>query len=126
MRSATGFAGAVRRSELVALQDKDLAECVDGLRVTIRRSKTDQEGAGHSIAILRWVRICPVEAVQNWLQLAGISTGFVFRSVLKGGRLGGYARRGGLDPRGFSGHSLRAGFCASGAEHGASVWKMIM
>jgi site-specific recombinase XerD len=130
--------GAFRRSELVALQVEDLAECADGLRVTIRRSKTDQEGAGQSVAILRGVRICPVEAVQTWLARAEISTGHVFRSVLKGGRLGGklpaqtvalvakqYAQKAGLDPRGFSGHSLRAGFCTSAAEHGASVWKMM-
>jgi hypothetical protein len=72
---ALGFAGAFRRSELVALQVEDLAECADGLRVTIRRSKTDQEGAGQSVAILRGVRICPVEAVQTWLARAEISTG---------------------------------------------------
>jgi site-specific recombinase XerD len=135
---ALGFAGAFRRSELVALEVEDLVECADGLRVTIRRSKTDQEGAGQSIAILRGVRICPVEAVQTWLARAEISTGLVFRSVLKGGHLGGplppqrvshrvkhYAKLAGLDPRMFSGHSLRAGFCTSAAEHGASVWKMM-
>jgi site-specific recombinase XerD len=135
---ALGFAGAFRRSELVALEVEDLAECPDGLRVTIHRSKTDQEGAGQSIAILRGVRICPVEAVQTWLAAAEIRTGLVFRSVLKGGRPGGklpdqrvghivkqYAERVGLDARMFSGHSLRAGFCTSAAEHGASVWKMM-
>jgi site-specific recombinase XerD len=135
---ALGFAGAFRRSELVALQVEDLAPCADGLRVTVRRSKTDQEAQGQTIAILRGVCICPVEAVDAWLAKAGINTGFVFRSVLKGGRLGGplpaqsvahivkaYATRAGLDARIFSGHSLRAGFCTSAAEHGASVWKMM-
>jgi hypothetical protein len=73
----------------VALQCEDLAPCADGLRATVRRSKTDQEGSGQTIAILRGVRICPVEAFEVWLRGAGISTGFVFRSVLNGGRLGG-------------------------------------
>jgi site-specific recombinase XerD len=85
------------------------------------------------------VRICPVEAVQTWLTRAEICTGPVFRSVLRGGRVTetplpaqcvalivkGYAVRAGLDPRGFSGHSLRAGFCTSAAEHGASIFKMM-
>jgi hypothetical protein len=119
------------------VQVEDLSECADGLPVNIRRSKTNQEGHGETIAILRGVRICPVEAVQSWLARAEISSGFVFRSVLKGGKpcpslsaqcvaliVKRYAERAGLDPRGFSGHSLRAGFCTS-TEHGANVWKMM-
>ena len=136
---ALGFAGAFRRSELVALRVEDLAPCPDGLRVTIRHSKTDQEGQGAEVAILRGVKICPVEAVQVWLQKASITEGFVFRSVLKGGRVTTSAlpepcvalivkkliERAGLDPRGFAAHSLRAGFITSAAEHGASIWKMM-
>jgi hypothetical protein len=99
-----------------------------------RRGSADQEGQGQEIAILRGVKICPVEAVQTWLTRAEITTGFVFRSVLRGSRLTEtplptqcvalivkkLAHRAGLDPRGFAGHSLRAGFCTSAAEHGAS------
>jgi hypothetical protein len=82
--------------------------------------------------------ICPVEAVQTWVARAEISTGFVFPSVLTGGRLGKplpaqsvahvvkqSPELAGLDPRSFSGHGLRAGFCTSAAAHGASVWKMM-
>ena len=108
---ALGFAGAFRRSELVALEVADLVETPDGLRVTIRRSKTDQEGQGAEVAIPRGYRLRPVEAVQSWLAAAEISSGPVFRAVKKGGRVlavpltphgaaeivKAYARRVGLD-----------------------------
>ena len=62
-----GFAGAFRRSELVALDVADLQETDDGFRVLIRRSKTDQEGHGETIAIVRGHHACPVKAVKAWL-----------------------------------------------------------
>lgn len=80
-----GFAGAFRRSELVALQVKDLEVLPLGLKVTIRRSKTDQEGAGQVIAIARGEAHCPVAAGQDWLAAAAITTGPVLRRVRKGG-----------------------------------------
>jgi site-specific recombinase XerC len=83
-----GFAGAFRRSELVALDVEDLEPCEAGLRVRIRRSKTDQEGVGTTIAIVAGSVACPVQAVQAWLQAAGIMSGPVFRSVAKGNRIG--------------------------------------
>jgi len=136
---ALGFAGAFRRSELVALEVTDLAEVPHGLRVMIRFSKGDQEGVGQEIAIPRGCRLRPVEAVQIWLAGAGISTGPVFRPVLKGNRLQAapltdrsvaaivkrYAALAGLDPAQFSGHSLRSGFLTSGAEAGASIFKLM-
>ena len=136
---ALGFAGAFRRSELVALQVADLLEAPDGFRVVIRRSKTDQDGAGQEIAIPRGYRLRPVEAVQVWLAAAEINDGPVFRPVLKGGRLQPealsahsvaqivkhYADLAGLDPTSFAGHSLRSGFLTSAAEAGASVLKMV-
>jgi integrase len=76
---ALGFAGAFRRSELVALSVADLVEMPDGFRVLIRHSKTDQEGAGQEIAIPRGYRLRPVEAVQTWLEAAAITEGPVFR-----------------------------------------------
>jgi len=82
-----GFAGAFRRSELVALELDDLDETDAGLRVTIRRSKTDQEGQGATIAIIKGSVACPVAAVKVWLEAAKISTGPVFRHVRKGARL---------------------------------------
>jgi site-specific recombinase XerD len=136
---ALGFAGAFRRSELVALTVADLAEVADGYRVMIRHSKTDQEAQGQEIAIPRGTSLRPVEAVQTWLQAAGITEGPLFRAITRGGRVGaaalgddsvadlvkGYAKRVGLDAGTFSGHSLRAGFLTTGAERGASIWKLM-
>ena len=65
-----GFGGAFRRSELVALDVADLVENADGLVVTIRRSKTDQEGQGTTVAVLRGSIACPVAAVSTWLAAA--------------------------------------------------------
>jgi site-specific recombinase XerD len=134
-----GFAGAFRRSELVALEVEDLESCEAGLRVRIRRSKTDQEGVGTTIAIMAGSVACPVQAVQAWLQAAGITSGPVFRSVAKGNRIGRArlsdravanvvkdgAGRVGLDAAQFSGHSLRSGFLTSAARRGASIFKMM-
>jgi hypothetical protein len=83
-----GFVGAFRRSELVALDVADLEETEEGLKIIIRRSKTDQEGHSEAIAIARGVTTCPVKAVKAWLQAAVISEGPLFRPVAKGGRLG--------------------------------------
>jgi site-specific recombinase XerD len=133
-----GFAGAFRRSELVALNADDIEETPEGLRVTIRRSKTDQEGRGHVIAIPHGVIACPVAALKAWLGAAAITDGPVFRPVAKGGRIQAtrltdrsvadivkaHASRAGLDPKLFAGHSLRSGFLTSAAARGASIFKM--
>ena len=133
-----GFAGAFRRSELCALDVADLTEVPDGLRILIRRSKGDQEGQGQEVAIPRGYKLRPVEAVQTWLAAAAISDGPVFRAVGRGGRVScaaladdsaarivkRYARRVGLDPASYAGHSLRSGFLTSAAESGASIWKL--
>jgi site-specific recombinase XerD len=135
---AFGFASAFRRSELVALEVEDLSEVGDGLRVLIRRSKTDQAGEGQEVAIPRGTHLRPVETLQAWLAAAEINTGAVFRPVSKGGTVGdgplgddGYVRAikrraaaASLDPAVFSGHSLRSGFLTSAAEAGADVLKM--
>jgi site-specific recombinase XerD len=134
-----GLAGAFRRSELVALQVSDLQEVEDGLLVTIRRSKTDQEGQGVLIGILRGTRIRPVKLVREWLDAAGITEGPVFRAVALGGRMSSeplsgdavaslvkhYAERIGLDPRAYAAHSLRAGMITSSAEAGANVFRIM-
>jgi integrase len=134
-----GFAGAFRRSELVALEVSDLEETPDGLRVTVRRSKTDQEGRGQHIAVPRGYRLRPVEALQSWLAAAAITEGPIFRPVGLGDRLGAkaltpwsvpvivkrYCALAGLDSAEFSSHSLRSGFLTSAAEAGASVFKMM-
>src|SRR5919204_198374 len=131
-----GFAGAFRRSELVALNVADLEETEDGFRVTIRKSKTDQEGQGQTIGIMRGSAACPVRAVKAWLATAGISEGAIFRPVpgeVAAERLAPravanivkkYARQLGLPINDFSAHSLRSGFLTSAARRGASVFKM--
>ena len=134
-----GFAGAFRRSELVALDVTDLEFCDGGLRVHFRRSKTDQEGAGDTIAIVVGSVACPVKAVRAWLEASKVTTGPLLRPITKGGRIGigrladttvvrvvkASARRVGLDPKLFSGHSLRSGFLTSAAGRGASIFKMM-
>lgn len=136
---ALGMAGAFRRSELVALRVSDLDRVPDGLRVTIRSSKTDQEGVGEVIAILRGSKLRPVRAVTDWLAAAGITSGPVFRSINRHGQISTcgltpqsvalvvkhYADAAGLDPDEFSGHSLRAGFLTSAAEAGADTLRMM-
>jgi integrase len=78
-----GFAGAFRRSELVSLDVADLQFCDGGLRVTIHRSKTDQEGQGATIAIVPGSTACPVKAVRSWIEAAGLSDGPLFRPVIR-------------------------------------------
>jgi integrase len=135
----TGFAGGFRRSELVGLDLGDIEHVRQGLIVHLRRSKTDQLGAGRKIAIpfgrTRW---CPVNAIDHWLQVSGIDAGPLFRPINRHGhvqdqRLSGEAvsiivkdrlLKAGIDPSGFSGHSLRAGFATSAAMAGASNWKI--
>jgi integrase len=129
-----GFAGAFRRSELVALDVSDLDFNSEGLLISLRRSKTDQEGAGRKVAIPygSHEETCPVRAVLSWLTEAAISAGPVFRPIRKGGAIGGtrltghsvaavvkrFAVATGLDGGSFSGHSLRAGFVTSAARAG--------
>ena len=131
-----GFSGAFRRSELVALDIEDCAFGKDGLTITLRRSKTDQEGAGRRIGIPYGSNpeTCPVRTMQAWLELAGIGAGPVFRSInrhgqVQVGRLSGIdvarvvkklAQRAGLDSAKYAGHSLRAGHATSAAIAGAS------
>ena len=134
-----GFGGALRRSELVALDVADIAETETGLLVTIRGSKTDQERQGVTIAIARGDIACPVKALREWLDAAGIGAGPIFRPIDKAGTVRAsrltdrsvanivkaYAERAGFDASMFSGHSLRAGFLTSAAGKGASIFKMM-
>nr|WP_244276346.1 site-specific integrase [Methylobacterium indicum] len=90
---ALGFAGAFRRSELVALDVADLREDPEGLRVLVRRSKVDQEARGYEkpIPFGRFIR--PVALLRDWLDAAGITEGPVFRPVSRSGRVRGAPRR---------------------------------
>lgn len=134
-----GFAGAFRRSELVALQYEDLAFVKEGLTLTITRSKADQLGKGRKIGIpYARSQACPVKALTAWLALARIDSGPLFRIVRKGGAIGAdalsaqsvaalvkeYAAKAGLPADHYSGHSLRAGLITSAAKAGVSSWKI--
>jgi site-specific recombinase XerD len=134
-----GFGGAFRRSELVALDVEHLTEAAEGLRVYIAQSKTDQDAEGVTIAIARGSSACPVEALRDWLDMAGIESGPVFRPINKAGTISASrltdrsvanivkacAGRVGLDEKQFAGHSLRSGFLTSAAGNGASIFKMM-
>jgi integrase len=133
-----GFAGCLRRSELVALRVEHLEETPLGLRLYVPRSKTDQEGAGAWVDVLRatqYPELCPVEALLDWLAAARITAGAVFRSLGKGRaprvaeRLSAAsvdaivkwaAAQCGLEPHRYGGHSLRAGQATYLSEHGKS------
>jgi site-specific recombinase XerD len=130
-----GFAGAFRRSELVALTVTDVRFAHEGLIVTLRRSKTDQEGQGTTKGITYGSNpdTCPVRALQRWIADAQLTDGPLFRSMKHGklqpGGLDGRdvarlvkrsAKGAGLDPTHFSGHSLRAGLATAAAAAGVS------
>jgi integrase len=128
-----GFAGALRRSELVALDIEDIGEDDSGLRLLLRRSKTDQEaeGATRGLPYGSHPATCPVRAWRAWIAASGIETGPAFRSVNRHGRMGTNrlsdravadmvkrrATAAGLDGA-FAGHSLRAGFATEGYAQG--------
>jgi site-specific recombinase XerD len=135
-----GFAGAFRRSELVALDTSDVVENGDGLIVTIRRSKTDQEGEGTSIGLPYGSdpSTCPVRTLRAWLDGAAIDDGAIFRRVDRwgnvGARLSGRAaatvvqrtcEAAGLDAARYGGHSLRSGLITSAVEGGAQEWRVM-
>jgi integrase len=134
-----GFAGAFRRSELVAVDFEDIERTAAGVVITIRRSKTDQEGHGRKISLTYGhSALCPVHALERWLAVSGIATRAIFRPVSKGGAV--TARRLsteavasiikqqvkslGRDPSRYSGHSLRAGFATSAALAGVPTWRI--
>lgn len=134
-----GFAGGFRRSELVGLDGRDIANEEEGILLTIRRSKTDQTGQGRQIGIpFARGRHCPVRALRAWLEEAAITEGPIYRSINRHGvvaeqRLSGQAVsmvikdrliHAGMDASGFSGHSLRSGFVTSAAKAGVSSWKI--
>jgi site-specific recombinase XerD len=133
-----GFAGAFRRSELAGLDLQDLTFCSEGLKVLLRRSKTDQEGHGRTVGIPASSdpALCPVRAVRSWLEAGGIAAGPVFREVSRYGQIGGArlasrvvgtvvkraAAAVGLDATKLAGHSLRAGYATSAAQAGKPIF----
>ena len=129
-----GFRAALRRSELVALDVEDLAFSVEGVLISIRRSKTDQEGCGRTIAVPYCKAACAVTALLDWLDVANVEVGPVFQSLDSVGSpqgrltaqsvsliLRAYARAAGVEASHLSAHSLRAGFVTTAAKAGTAV-----
>ena len=132
-----GFAGALRRSELAAIQYSDVTWHKKGITIRLRRSKTDQEGAGREVEIL-WGesdKTCPVLALEDWLKISGIREGPVFRKVGQHGTIGRKALHpnsvgrlvqelvtdaGISSPKEYGGHSLRAGFVTEASANEAT------
>ena len=130
-----GFSGGFRRNEIVSLDYDDLDFVVEGLKINLRRSKTDQFGEG-SVKGLPYFdnsKYCPVVSLQNWIKISKISSGPLFRRFTKGSHLSEnrlsdqtvallikeYLNLAGIDSKNYSGHSLRSGFATSAAESGA-------
>ena len=130
-----GFSGGFRRNEIVSLDYEDLDFVTEGLKIHIRRSKTDQfgEGAVKALPYFDNSQYCPVLSLKKWIEVSNIKSGPVFRIFSKGSQLmknrltdqtvalliKNYLKFAGIDSENYSGHSLRSGFATSAAESGA-------
>ena len=130
-----GFSGGFRRNEIVALDYDDLDFVPEGLKISIRRSKTDQFGEGMIKALPYFdsSQYCPVVSLKDWITVSKINSGSLFRRFSKGSRLTEnrltdqtiallikeYLQLAGINNKNYSGHSLRSGFATSAAESGA-------
>ena len=130
-----GFSGGFRRNEIVSLDYDDLDFVPEGVKINLKRSKTDQFGEG-SLKGLPYFdnsKYCPVLSIQKYLEKSNISEGALFRRFNKGSILSKnrltdqtvailikkYLQLAGIDSKNYSGHSLRSGFATSAAESGA-------
>ena len=130
-----GFSGGFRRNEIVSLNYDDLDFVSEGLKITVRRSKTDQfgEGAIKALPYFDSTQYCPVVSLKKWIEISNISSGPLFRRFSKGLNLSEnrltdqtvallikeYLLLAGIDSKNYSDHSLRSGFATSAAESGA-------
>ena len=130
-----GFSGGFRRNEIVSLNYDDIEFVNEGMKINLRRSKTDQYGEGFLKGIPYFDNpvYCPVISMQNWLKISKIDSGSLFRRFSKGAKLTEirltdqtvaliikkYLQRAGIDSKNYSGHSLRSGFATSAADAGA-------
>ena len=130
-----GFSGGFRRNEIVSLDYDDLDFVPEGLKINLRRSKTDQFGEGFTKALPYFdnTQYCPVLSLKKWIEISKITSGAVFRRFSKGSKLSEnrltdqtvallikeYLNLAGIDSKNYSGHSLRSGFATSAAESGA-------
>ena len=118
-----GFAGGFRRSELVDIENADIEFVVEGVKIFVKRSKTDQSGEGMIKAIPYFdnENFCPVKALKNWIEESNLKNSKIFNISDKSVALiiKKYANYAGLDGHKYAGHSLRSGFATSTAESGA-------
>ena len=130
-----GFSGGFRRNEIVSLDYDDLDFVSEGLKINIKRSKTDQfgEGSVKGLPYFDNAQYCPVLSLKNWIEVSNISSGALFRRFSKGSKLSEnrltdqtvallikkYLNLAGIDNKNYSGHSFRSGFATSAAESGA-------
>ena len=119
----TGFSGGFRRSELVSIDYNDLEFVSEGVKIFIKRSKTDQSGEGmiKALPYFENKEFCPVTFLKKWLDISKIMNGLIFNISDKSVALlvKKYASAAGLDSKKYSGHSLRSGFATVSAEFGA-------
>jgi len=130
-----GFAGGFRRNEIVSLDFEDLDFVIEGLKITVKRSKTDQYGEGliKGLPYFENKMYCPATTLKKWLNVSKIKDGALFRRFTKGSKLTKsrltdqtvaliikeYLNLAGINSTNYSGHSLRSGFATSAAESGA-------
>jgi len=129
-----GFSGGFRRNEIVSLDYDDLDFVKEGLKINLKRSKTDQfgEGSVKGLPYFDNTQYCPVLSLKKWLEISKINSGSLFRRLSKGSKLlesrltdqtvalliKKYLKLAGIDSKNYSGHSLRSGFATSAAESG--------
>ena len=130
-----GFSGGFRRNEIVSLDYEDLDFVAEGVKINLKRSKTDQfgEGAVKGLPYFDNSQYCPVLSLKKWIEVSNIKYGPLFRRFAKGSKLTEnrltdqtvallikeYLKLAGIDSKNYSGHSLRSGFATSAAESGA-------
>ena len=130
-----GFGGGFRRNELISIDYEDLEFVPEGVKIMIRKSKTDQFGEGmiKGLPYFTNERYCPVTNIKKWLEISNIKSGPIFRRFSKGSILTDkrltdqsvvllikeYLNLAGIENTNFSGHSLRSGFATVAAESGA-------
>ena len=130
-----GFGGGFRRTELISIDHEDLEFVPEGVKITIKRSKTDQFGEGMTKGLPYFANetYCPVTHLKKWIEISNIKDGPIFRRFAKGCSLTSsrltdqsvvllikkYLELAGIENKNYSGHSLRSGFATASAESGA-------
>ena len=130
-----GFSGGFRRNEIVSLDYQDLDFVSEGLKINLKKSKTDQfgEGSVKALPYFNNTQYCPVISLKKWINISNINSGPLFRRFSKSFNLSNnrltdqtvallikkYLTLAGINSKNYSGHSLRSGFATSAADAGA-------